>query len=80
MDNLGRWKNKPAEKKLRKTKTEEECFELVRQTQPGANGATWGKGGKYAGWCYAELGATSVEEFEEEGTVYWACLFKGQLL
>ena len=53
--------------------TQEECFEMVKDQRPEANGATYGGG--HGRNCYAETGMTDINV---EETNWKSCQFKGK--
>ena len=61
--------------RLDDTPTADECAELVRRTEPNANGATYYAKGLGNSSCYALFRGTGTDGDVE----YQTCLFKGQL-
>ena len=54
------------------TTTDDECANLVRRTEPRANGASRSRYGS----CYAEFGATG----SDGSHIYRTCLFRSMLM
>ena len=62
-----------SELKVGVTDTEIQCLQLVQDTHPNANGATFGTGSSHVGSCYAEFGMTgSITR-----TTWVTCQFSG---
>ena len=59
------------EKLLGNTATEDECAQKVMRTEPNANAATYGDGGK----CFAEYEAIGINDKGDDK--FRTCLFDG---